>query len=104
MALEAGLTVEEVRALWAAAGVPAVFDNSTERALIEWVDRVATFGPLDESDRTSLRRHLPDHQIVEVTILVGATLMLNRFCTALDLPTAPGVAARLETEGLQWGR
>jgi len=37
---------------------------------------------------------------VELTLLGATTLLLNRFCTALDLPTSPEVAARLVAEGL----
>jgi hypothetical protein len=36
---------------------------------------------------------------VELTLLVGATLLLNRFCTALELPTSPKVLGRLAAEG-----
>jgi hypothetical protein len=36
---------------------------------------------------------------VELTLLVAATVMLNRFCTALELPTAPKVLHRLAAEG-----
>ncbi len=31
---------------------------------------------------------------------VTATLMLNRYCTALDLPTSPETEARLAAHGL----
>lgn len=40
-----------------------------------------------------------DHAVVELTLAVGATLMLNRSCTALDLPTSAGTLACLAAEG-----
>jgi alkylhydroperoxidase family enzyme len=53
-----------------------------------------------EAARRAAREQLEDPDLVELTLLVGATLLLNRFCTALDLPTAPGVVARLAAEEL----
>jgi hypothetical protein len=32
-------------------------------------------------------------------MLVAATVMLNRFCTALELPTSPKALRRLAAEG-----
>jgi hypothetical protein len=46
-----------------------------------------------------VRERLEDPDLVELTLLVGATLLLNRFCTALDLPTSPKVLHRLAEEG-----
>jgi AhpD family alkylhydroperoxidase len=74
-ALKAGLSSDEVRALRGAAPLTPAFRDPGELALLDWVDAVALG-------------------------LVGATVMLNRFCTALELPTAPGVVARLAAEGL----
>jgi hypothetical protein len=37
---------------------------------------------------------------VELTLVAGATLMLNRLCTALELPTSAATLARLEAEGV----
>jgi alkylhydroperoxidase family enzyme len=42
------------------------------------------------------RTHFAEHAIVELSLLAGATAMLNRFCTALELPTTPATRARLE--------
>ena len=41
-----------------------------------------------------------DHEVVELTAVVGATLTLNRYATALALPTAPEALERLAQEGL----
>jgi AhpD family alkylhydroperoxidase len=75
--------------------VAAVFTQPAELALLAWVDGVAADGPIDPALVVDLKRHVPDHHVVELTLLVGATMMLNRFCTALELPTAPATLARL---------
>jgi alkylhydroperoxidase family enzyme len=47
-----------------------------------------------------LREHFAEHEVVELTLVAGATLMLNRFCTALELPTSPATLGRLEAAGV----
>jgi hypothetical protein len=72
-----------------------------ESACHSRVDAVALGpGPVPAAAREALRSRVGDPALVELTLLVGATVMLNRFCTALDLPTAPGVVARLAAEEL----
>jgi alkylhydroperoxidase family enzyme len=39
------------------------------------------------------KKHFNEAEVVELTMLVGATIMLNRYATALELPVA---AAHLE--------
>jgi AhpD family alkylhydroperoxidase len=78
-----------------AAGVPDAIcrdlplDGLHERelALVEWVDTVALAarGVTDELAARMLD-HFRDDQLVELTLLVGATTMLNQYCTALDVP------------------
>jgi hypothetical protein len=43
---------------------------------------------------------LADWEIVELALVAGATLMLNRYCTALELPTSAATLARLAEEDL----
>ncbi len=100
VALDAGLSRSEVVALRAATDLASTFGDRVERALLAWVDAVAGPGPIDPDARRRLRLLFPDHEVMELTLLIGATLMLNRFCTALDLPTGPEVVARLAAEGL----
>ena len=77
------------------------FVDPAELALLAWVDAVAGgTGPVDPGPRTALARHFTDPEVVELTLLLGATLMLNRFCTALDLPTSPETLRRLAEAGL----
>jgi alkylhydroperoxidase family enzyme len=69
--------------------------------VLSWVDAVAGGrGPVDPACRDRLAAHFTDAEVVELTLLVGATLMLNRFCTALALPTSPETRRRLVEAGL----
>ncbi len=100
VALDTGLTVDEVRML-AAAG-PANLAHEREAALLSWIDAVAgATGPVEDSVAARLATAYEDYEIVELTMLIGATMMLNRFCTALSLPTSVQVATRLAEEGLR---
>ena len=100
VALDAGLTSDAVRALRGEHDLEAAFPDPRERLMIEWIDAVALGRgtPPGELQRRAARA-LEDHALVELTLAVGATLMLNRYCTALDLPTSPGTLARLAAEG-----
>lgn len=100
VALDAGLSRDEVVALRAERPVEGAFTDERELALIEWVDRVAGGGPVPDAAREAVRARFADHEVVELTTLVGATLLLNRFATALALPTGAETAARLTAEGL----
>jgi AhpD family alkylhydroperoxidase len=100
VARDVGLSVAEVRALRGELGVEATFGDPAERAVIGWCDALVGTGPVGEDIKASLGRAFADHEVVELTLLGTTTLLLNRFCTALDLPTSPEVAARLVAEGL----
>jgi len=100
VARDAGLAPAEVRALRGESGVEATFRDSAERAVIGWCDALVGTGPVDADIKASLRGAFADHEVVELTLLGATTLLLNRFCTALDLPISPEVAARLVAEGL----
>ena len=100
VARNAGLSVDEVAALRGEAPLEAAFTDPRELAVARWVDVVAAGpGPVPETARRQARAHLADPELVELTLLVGATLLLNRFCTALELPTSPKVLGRLAKEG-----
>ena len=79
-------------------------ENPVEAAVLAWVDAVAAGrGPLESSAEqaaeAAVRQHLEDHVIVELTVTIGATLFLNRFATALRLPTSPETLQRLVEKG-----
>lgn len=101
VALDAGLSRAEVAALRAATPPDDVFAEPAERSLIDWIDAAAgTAGAVPEGVMVCLSSHYCDAEVVELTLVVGVTMMLNRFCTTLELPTSPEVIARLEKEGL----
>lgn len=61
-----------------------------ERTIVEWVDAFV-LDPAGITDEFVARvlDHLRDDQLVELAVLIGATELLNKYCTAFDLP-APG--------------
>ncbi len=100
VALDSGLSDTEVRSLRGELGVEDAFPAEEDRAVIAWCDALVGTGSVDAACRDRLRQGRPDHVVVELTLLATTTLLLNRFCTALELPTAPEVLARLATAGM----
>lgn len=102
VALEAGVTRDEINALRGLQSVESAFADPAELALLRWVDIVA-LGPGNAPPgvRAALRPHWDDHEVVEMTLLVGATMMLNRFATCLELPTSAQTLDRLAAEDLE---
>jgi AhpD family alkylhydroperoxidase len=84
LALSAGVPSEQVAALCDQAPLAALPER--ERALVAWVDRVTldAAGVTDELVASTLD-HLRDDQLIELTLLAGATTMLNQYCTALGI-------------------
>lgn len=102
VALDAGLSRAEVTALRGGGPADRVFADPAERVLLGWIDAVALGrGPVDEQTTAEMARRWADHEIVELTAVIGATLMLNRFATALELPTGAATLERLDAEGLR---
>ncbi len=100
VALDSGLSVDEVRRL-RSEEVGGLADER-ENALLGWVHAVAGgVGAVESGPAARLGRHFAEHQVVALTLLIRATMMLNRFCTALDLPTSPKVFQRLTGAGLR---
>ena len=99
--LDVGLTPDEVRALRGELPLEEGFPSAKERALIGWIDALAgATGPVPDDVWTEARLHWGEHDLVEISITVGATMFLNRFATGLQLPTADHVLERLSAEGL----
>jgi AhpD family alkylhydroperoxidase len=99
-ALDAGLEAAEVRALRGEHALEQAFDPG-ERALIAYVDAVADGrGPVADEARAPVEDVLGEPGLVALTLLVGATMMLNRYCSALELPTGSQTLERLAAEGL----
>jgi AhpD family alkylhydroperoxidase len=99
VALDSGLSREEVDWLRGLGRQPAD-EPAVETAL-------ASFSDALERDAGSavdrLRPHFRDFEIVELLTLAATTAFLNRFCTALHLPTDPEDLARLSELGLLAG-
>ena len=92
-AWDAGLTQTETAAL---RGSAAGF-SAAEEALVGFCDAFCDApAPVPDDVARRLRTHFAEHEIVELSLLAGATAMLNRFCTALELPTTATTRARLE--------
>ena len=102
VALDAGLTHDEVRALRGEAPLADAFPEQADRALVAWCDAVAQGLDADlEQARPALGAD--DARVVELTLLISTTVLLNRYATALALPTSLDTAARLVREGLWTG-
>jgi AhpD family alkylhydroperoxidase len=97
-AWDAGCSVEDTARLREGrAAAPEA--SPRERALVEWCDAFAAApDPVPVDVSSSLREHFSEHELVELALLAGATAMLNRFCTALELPTSAATLARLSNE------
>lgn len=102
VALDSGIGAEEVLVLAAAGdGWRDAIPDPAERALLRWVDAVAGgVGPVDDDVGAALRAHFSEPAAVELTLLCATTVMLNRYCTALELPASAATLARLDAEGL----
>ena len=99
VALDSGLSLDEVRGLRGELPLADSFPDDAERALLAWCDAVAFGG---DADIEQARRALvvDDARIVALTLLAATTVMLNRYATALALPTSPDVRERLVAAGL----
>lgn len=99
VALDAGLSRDEVRGLRGELPLDDGLPAAEDRALVAWCDAVA-HGVEADLERARADLSGSDARLVELTLLVSTTVMLNRYATALALPTSPEVLARLAGEGL----
>jgi AhpD family alkylhydroperoxidase len=96
VAAESGLSHDEVCALRSEASVDHTFADASDRALIDWIDALTGGpGPVDAEVAVRARAELGDHRLVELTVTVGATWMLNRLATGLRLPTSDETLLKL---------
>ncbi len=76
--------------------------TAREALLSRWVDAVSLGrGELDDALCTEVNEAFTEAERVEITLLVGATMMLNRYATALSLPVSDAHLAWLTEEGWQ---
>ena len=85
LALESGVDAEQLAAVCDEAPLDTLAQR--ERTIIAWADRYVLdpTGITDELVATVLD-YLRDDQLVELALLIGATQMLNHYCTAFDVP------------------
>jgi AhpD family alkylhydroperoxidase len=85
IALEAGVPARQVAAVCDEAPLDALPER--ERTIVEWVDRyVLDPSGIDDALVARVLDHLRDDQLIELSLLVGATQLLNHYCTAFDIP------------------
>jgi AhpD family alkylhydroperoxidase len=102
VAFESGLTNREVVALRECPDPYDVFDDPTEQALIAWIDALSlTRGAVSDDVSDRARDALGDHRLVELTVTVGATMLLNRMATSLRLPTSESTLKQLTELGFE---
>jgi AhpD family alkylhydroperoxidase len=107
IAYESGFSIDELKILRAPSGETSIFSEQ-EQALLTWVDLLSQTGrEISETASTiaskSIKSFYTDAEVVELTMVVGATIMLNRYCTALKLPVAKIHIDALEQIGLGHG-
>ena len=101
VALDVGLTPEEIRGLRGEIPLDDAFPDLAERRLLRWIDAMAaTTGPVPDDVWEDARAFFADYLLIELSATIGATLFLNRFATGFELPTAEHTLARLAKEGL----
>ncbi len=101
IALDADVDAGEVRELCDTTGGLGSFSDRREIALLRWVDEVAAGkGEVPDEVADSLAAHVDDAVIVELAAMVGCTIFLNRYCTALRLPVSAASLARLAEAGI----
>ena len=103
IALDANVSTNELRVLRdAPAGQAGTrFPDAREAALLAWADAMS-LGAGDIADEVfaPFKEHFAEPAIVDLTMTIGCTLMLNRYCTALELPVSAANLAKLADAGL----
>ncbi|MBA2341990.1 MAG: carboxymuconolactone decarboxylase family protein [Thermoleophilaceae bacterium] len=100
LAWDAGLSEAETGALGSPAGERGRFEPR-EEALVAFCEAFcAAPSPVPRKLLDALRdQGFADHELVDLALVAGATLMLNRFCTALGLEPSEATRERLEAVG-----
>lgn len=102
VAMDIGLTPDEIRGLRGEKRIEDVFDDLGERQLLRWIDAMAgATGPVPDEVWDDARSSFSPHLLVELSATIGATMFLNRFATGFELPTSANTLDRLHEAGLQ---
>lgn len=96
VAADSGLSHDEVAALRDSATPAEAFDDPSEKALVAWVDAISTgTGYVDAELTDTALELLGEPTLIELTITIGATMMLARFASAFQLPQPDELYERL---------
>lgn len=102
VAHNSGLNDLEVKALRNELPVPEAFEDPADRALLAWIDAVAGgVGAVPSQLSQAIKAVTPDHELVELATTIGVTMLLNRFCTALGLPSSAETIEALANLGYE---
>lgn len=94
VAAASGVTAAESAALRGEVRLDEVF-GADDASILAVADAIAAGGEVPAATIRDLRRRRGSHGVVEIVLLASATLMLNRFCTALAVPVPRATMARL---------
>jgi uncharacterized peroxidase-related enzyme len=85
VALDAGVPPEQLQAVCDETPLDRLPER--ERALVDWIDHV-TLDPAAVEDEfvAHLGEWFREDDLIELTVLAGTIGMLNRYCTAFDIP------------------
>lgn len=91
VAHQSGLSQREIVAL-RQSSTETVFEDPSEAILVQLVQvlgggQVQTAGI--ERIMTQMKAYWLEFEIVEITMLISTTVMLNRYCIAMDIPVSP---------------
>jgi len=102
VALDVGLDPAEVRALCDPSVPPATAArDEREATLLAWVQEVAAgHDEVPDEIADSMAAAFDEATIVELAVMIGCTIFLNRYCTALRLPVGDGSLATLAAAGI----
>ena len=99
VAHKAGFSLMEVQELRSLESVCSSFSQK-EQSLIRYIDQVAgTRKSIEDTLMKELKTLYSDAEVVEITLLIGATMMLNRYCTALEIPLSEATNTNLKELG-----
>ena len=102
VAFESGLSFAEVMALRECPTPAEVFDDPAEQALLAWIDAMSTQrGFIADDVAAAARDALGEHRLVELSVTVGATMLLNRLASGLRLPTSDATLTELSELGFE---
>ena len=100
VSIQAGLTHNEILALRGEKEVDEVFTEAKEKLLIAWTDAMSNgANSISTSLKEQMIQHYSEAEIVEFSLCIGATIMLNRYASALSLPVDPEHILILNEQG-----